>query len=362
MNTILKYPLYRRITPSNKLDALGFLPAGSVVEFSERILGDKLDGIDTWIKGVDGFHYWEGGFERTTPLLNPANSLSSFFEEYRLEEFWKRGFDGRNVKVGIIDSYFDEQHPTLKKIRKLNCINLGEKSNKHHGPYMASIIGGADFESGLIGVAPEADFKFVGIGSEGKISVERFQEALKILGDVDIISMSMTNSSSSFGSNVSKEKFAAIIKEKPSLQLFLAAAGNEGDWNGYAKKLYPANFEGVYPVAGFSTADSPIIVKSNFNSHKNVKHFVHHYSGFFDKILPEDFRNTFNASPNGSSSATAFLCGIFTLLLCAQKQNRISGSDILSTFFKRVKVSNSLGSINSNAMKLNKEYFFSLLK
>ncbi|MCU0375204.1 MAG: S8 family serine peptidase, partial [Chitinophagaceae bacterium] len=289
MKAILKYPLYRRITPSNRQEALGYLPAGSVVEIAERMVGDKIDGIDSWIKGVDGFHYWEGGVERTPPQLDSAKLLSSFIEEYRLEEFWKRGYDGRNVKVGIIDSHFDKEHPALKNLRYLSCVNLGETNQKHHGSYMASIIGGADYDSGIVGVAPGADFKLVGIGSEGKISVSRFEDALKALGDVDVISMSMTNSSDSFASIETKARFKALLSEKFSLKLFLAAAGNEGDWQGYAKRLYPANFDEVFAVAGFSIATPQVIVNSNFSLSKKNKHFVHHYSGFFDKIQPAVF-------------------------------------------------------------------------
>ncbi len=63
MKGLLKYPLYKRTTPSNVKEAAGYLEEDSVVELAEMVSGDELDGISLWYRSSDGFFYWGGGLD-----------------------------------------------------------------------------------------------------------------------------------------------------------------------------------------------------------------------------------------------------------------------------------------------------------
>ena len=61
MKAILTYSLYRRSKATNEEDAIGYLPAGSVIEVTRIEAGKMLDGISVWFFAEDGFYYWGGG-------------------------------------------------------------------------------------------------------------------------------------------------------------------------------------------------------------------------------------------------------------------------------------------------------------
>ena len=63
MKAILIYPLYRRPEPTNKLEAKGYFPEGSVIDIYEITHGAEIEGISIWVHSTDGFYYWGGGLK-----------------------------------------------------------------------------------------------------------------------------------------------------------------------------------------------------------------------------------------------------------------------------------------------------------
>ncbi len=72
MKAILKYPLYRRQSPTNEVEAVGYLEVNSVIEVKQIVAGKPLDGISIWFYADDGFYYWGGGvnFNEAEEFIN----------------------------------------------------------------------------------------------------------------------------------------------------------------------------------------------------------------------------------------------------------------------------------------------------
>jgi subtilisin len=79
-------------------------------------------------------------------------------------------YKGRGIKIGIIDTGIDYNHPDLapniKKIRSFIDDTDGYDAN-FHGTHIAGIAAGADTGIGVIGVAPEAELYVAKVFGEG---------------------------------------------------------------------------------------------------------------------------------------------------------------------------------------------------
>lgn len=77
MKALLKHSLYRRQKTTNQVEASGYLELGSIIEVTEIVPGDAIDGIGIWFAADDGFFYWSGGCEFTgNEVFGDWNALS----------------------------------------------------------------------------------------------------------------------------------------------------------------------------------------------------------------------------------------------------------------------------------------------
>jgi len=159
----------------------------------------------------------------------------------------KKGFNGENITIGIIDSYLDVQHPDIKNsfneklaqefnfkhIQKNADINYGLK---HHGTQVAGIIAGEP-KSFICsqGLAYKAKIALIGI--EFDIKIEDFQEALAIGHkndeiDIYVTSWGTTDDGKSIGGpqNLAAKSLAmAAHNGRRGLgNIFVVASGNGG--------------------------------------------------------------------------------------------------------------------------------------
>ena len=72
MNLKLSYPLYKRLTPANDVEAVGYLDTGSWVNMCEIVIGKSIDGNSVWYKTEDGYFFWSGGFTEVEFEFLPA--------------------------------------------------------------------------------------------------------------------------------------------------------------------------------------------------------------------------------------------------------------------------------------------------
>jgi subtilisin family serine protease len=75
---------------------------------------------------------------------------------------WNAGFTGKSIRVGIVDTGIDPDHPDLtgRVLVTRDFTGEGERDNNGHGTHVAGIIGGTGAQSGgkYRGVAPECGY------------------------------------------------------------------------------------------------------------------------------------------------------------------------------------------------------------
>ncbi|MFI7709230.1 S8 family serine peptidase [Nonomuraea sp. NPDC049480] len=93
-------------------------------------------------------------------------SLDRSVEQIGAPQAWKQGFTGKGVKVAVLDSGYDPDHPDLKKVVK-QARNFSEepdiRDNIGHGTHVTSIVAGAGEK--YKGVAPDAELAVGKLGS-----------------------------------------------------------------------------------------------------------------------------------------------------------------------------------------------------
>lgn len=164
----------------------------------------------------------------------------------KASEFWDKGYKGQGVKIAIIDSGCQIDHPDLidRIIGGRNFTSEdGGDPNKYndyngHGTHVAGIIAASENGSGVIGVAPQASLLILKIldkngGGNYRAAVNAIQYAIQ--EKVDIISMSL-------GGPTDVPQLHEAIKQAIQQEIIVVcAAANSGDGN-------PATIEFAYPA------------------------------------------------------------------------------------------------------------------
>lgn len=169
-------------------------------------------------------------------------------------ELWKQGCKGQGVKIAIIDSGCQVDHPDLKD-RIIGGRNFTTEDNgdinkyndyNGHGTHVAGIVAASQNGSGIIGVAPEAKLLILKVmGKNGQGSYLNVVNAIKYATDqkVDIISMSLG------GQGDAPELKQAIEQAIANEISVVCAASNDGDGNPLTLEYaYPAYYPEVISV------------------------------------------------------------------------------------------------------------------
>lgn len=184
-----------------------------------------------------------------------------WLDQYGVTEAWETT-RGEGVTIAIIDTGIDNSHPDLRGAVKggTDFSGLGDGTGDpgdpvdtgdgDHGTMVASLAAGRGSapDTGVIGVAPEADLLSIsiGFGSEAKDSDEQVAEAVRWAVDqgADIINMSLTRNTLSWPESWD----AAFLYAMERDVVVVAAAGNRG--SGTTTVGAPATMPGVLTVAG----------------------------------------------------------------------------------------------------------------
>ena len=162
---------------------------------------------------------------------------------------------GSGVKVGIIDTGIDLDHPDLTVIDNVTFVN-GTKSgddDNGHGTHCAGIVAAEDNTIGVIGVAPEASIyavKVLDAGGSGYVSDVIAGIQWSKNNEMQIISMSL-------GGSYNEGLEAACDAAYEAGIILVAAAGNSGTPSGKGDNvIYPARYESVIAVAATDQDDN----------------------------------------------------------------------------------------------------------
>lgn len=157
----------------------------------------------------------------------------------------------KNVKIGIIDTSFDTDHPAFKRLRPIQGEFLGdERPSRYdwHGTAVLSVLAG-DPQSGTPGLVPDATFMLAtafrsdvnGNATTDTVNLLRALDWLDQL-DVDIVNMS-------FSGPKDEALARAIARMSKKGIVFIAAAGNMGPT---ASPSYPAAYPNVIAVTAIN--------------------------------------------------------------------------------------------------------------
>jgi len=169
---------------------------------------------------------------------------------------------GTGIKVAVIDSGIDLEHPDLQVAGGYNAISSGSSADDDygHGTHVAGTVAALDNDIGVVGVAPEASLyavKVLNANGSGWWSHVIAGIEWSVENDMQVINMSLGSSSDSYGLK------AACDAARDAGVVVIAAAGNSGNSWGFGDRvLYPAKYESVIAVAATDSSDTRIYFSS----------------------------------------------------------------------------------------------------
>ncbi|MBH0230723.1 S8 family peptidase [Halobacillus yeomjeoni] len=216
--------------------------------------------------------------------------------------------NGSGVKVAVIDTGINRDHPDLKVAGGKNFVddvNSYEDDNGH-GSHVAGVINAQDNGLGTLGVAPAASMYAVkaldsdGIGNEADV-IAGIDWAIQ--NGMDIINLSLTSPQSSTG-------LEKIIKKARDQGIFvIAASGNDKSGNGQLTKdvMYPARYDSVIGV-GAIDEDETI---AEYSYQGESLDFVAPGTQIYSTYMDTEEGNY--AHMSGTSMAAPYVSGIIAL-------------------------------------------------
>lgn len=162
----------------------------------------------------------------------------------RLGATGRRELTGAGVKIGVIDTGCDTNHPLLSHIRTGSDHNPNATADSWkvdevgHGTHCAGVIGARAADGSVRGMAPEAEIYVYKVFPDASFFTLDAAMSAAIAQGVDILSMSL---GSDLASNVLADRFE---KARRAGVLCIVAAGNSG--NGVK---FPANLSSAVAVA-----------------------------------------------------------------------------------------------------------------
>ncbi|MFG2481102.1 S8 family peptidase [Streptomyces fagopyri] len=147
---------------------------------------------------------------------------------------WKAGYEGQGVKVAILDTGVDANHPDLAgRVAEAKDFSGSTSTNDAfgHGTHVASIVGGTGAASGGTrrGVAPRADL-LIGkvLGDDGYGSESSVIDGMEWAASqhAKVVNMSLGSGTPTDGTDSMSEAVNTLTASTDTL--FVVAAGNEG--------------------------------------------------------------------------------------------------------------------------------------
>jgi type VII secretion-associated serine protease mycosin len=181
-----------------------------------------------------------------------------WISDYGFNKVWDTT-KGAGIKVAVIDTGVDAQHPDLEKAMfgGTDVSSIGDASGylpvgevSHHGTMVASLLAGRGHgeDEGVIGVAPEAELLSVSMAFGAQTLNTDDQVAAGIKWAVDagakVINLSLTRNSKDWPLSWDEAFLYAFENDV----VVVAAAGNRAD--GTEQVGAPATIPGVLVVAG----------------------------------------------------------------------------------------------------------------
>ena len=167
-------------------------------------------------------------------------------------EAWARGYDGTEVKVAVLDTGIDYNHPDLYVYGGADFTGSGSYMDRNgHGTHCAGIIAAREYRGQTVGVAPRANLYAVKVlGDNGRGWLDNIIAGMEwcVRNNMKVASMSL---------GAPDVPYIAYRKAVSSCQqngvLVVASAGNSGDkyfsWVGCPANSARDNWWSTSPIA-----------------------------------------------------------------------------------------------------------------
>ena len=237
------------------------------------------------------------------PPQQPEESMPWGVDRIDADLAWSKS-TGKYVKVGIVDTGIDVDHPDLEAniVDGVNIINPRKHydDDNGHGTHVAGTVAAIDNDIGVIGVANQASLfgvKVLDRKGSGWMSdvIAGLEWCMNNYSGMDVVNMSLGTSSDSsiFHDTITIVYDAGIV--------IVAAAGNEA-----SSVIYPAAYPETIAVSAIDSSD-------NFAGWSN-------YGPEIDLAAPGvEINSTYKDSgykvDNGTSMATPHVTGVVALIL-----------------------------------------------
>lgn len=247
----------------------------------------------------------------TVKEIIPASAFGTDYIDWGLktvgaESAWQKT-KGKGVKVAVLDTGIDSDHPDLKPNLKAYMDFTGSKygpeDQQGHGSHCAGIIAGSQNNRGMIGIAPEVDlYSAKVLGDDGTGGFDSIVKGIRWAMEqkVDIISMSLGTSTKP------PESVHTLIKQAVAQGIIiLAATGNE---NG--KVCWPAMYDEVIAVSAIDNN----LQRASFSNY-----------GIKNEItapgvnIVSTYKNAMYARLSGTSMATPLVAGAAALVVARHR-------------------------------------------
>lgn len=174
------------------------------------------------------------------PIMTLSQTVDWGLNRLNITELHKRGYTGKGIKVGVIDSGCDLSHRDLKIASFKDFTKSGEGDSSGHGTHVAGIIAAQGNEYGVLGVAPDVELHIYKAldGATGSMSSIGAALRAAIKDGMDIINMSL---GSPKGTKVLEN--LCLEAEKKGI-IIISASGNTGK----EQDFYPATYESCIAV------------------------------------------------------------------------------------------------------------------
>jgi len=255
----------------------------------------------TVVNGYPSFNLCRTSTRHSQPVK--LSGMPWGVEKIRAPQAWSQT-TGRRIKIGVIDTGIDFNHPALQGsiISGINLVNRGELpyDDNGHGTHIAGIIAASNPSLGMIGVAPHALIAPVkAFDQQGSAYVSDIVQAIDwcVQNKMNIINMS-------FGMRTkSKAMLNAVLRAYAKGIIIIASSGNDRR----SKSIdYPAKYPHTISV-GATNAQRRIAPFSNRGAYIDI-----YAPG--DQIVSSWSRGEYHEM-SGTSMATSHVTGAVALLL-----------------------------------------------